>query len=149
MCRRKSQSSLYQKCNSYRVMEKNLICVRRTKTVLAFFCNPDIVHVAPCNLYLLKENNSCQKERASLFYIACQNSHYSTVQIKLNNNVDINVCEVNGVSTLYLSINSNQNGHNSTLHFFRNEERKNMSSRQSLWKRKWKHTASFIEWSKY
>lgn len=53
-------------------------------------------------------------------------------KLKLNNNVDINVCEVNGVSTLYLSINSNQNGHNSTVHFFRNEERKNMSSRQSL-----------------
>lgn len=27
-------------------------------------------------------------------------------KLKLNNNVDINVCEVNGVSTLYLSINS-------------------------------------------
>lgn len=50
------------------------------------------------------------KRGSQSFLYSMTNSHYSTVQLKLHNNVDINVCEENGVSTLYLSINSNQNG---------------------------------------
>lgn len=97
--------------NFYGVMEQAIINLNKIERANFFTAFQNEYHTESTLSLLLSKKHQCVHEEQSK---PAQNGHDTTVQLLLSSRADINLCNVNGASPLYLAW---QNGHDSTEQF--------------------------------